>query len=122
MKRWVVGTFSAGLLLAASAAQAGQCGYDFCWGAVGIGPYGAYGYSYAHRSEDAAIGAAQDGCGGNCNNIHTFYNTCGAMAQGSDDAWGFGWAGTRAQAEANALGYCRDYGSGCAITVWACSP
>jgi hypothetical protein len=116
------GVAAALLLAGAVSAQAGQCGYDYCWGAVGIGPGGAYGYSYEHSSEARAINAAQQGCGGNCTNIKTFYNTCGAMARGNNGAWGFGWANSEGQAKANALGYCRQNGRGCQVAVWACSP
>ena len=44
--------------VAAGAASAGQCGWDYCWGAVGFGPGGAYGYAYSHYSETDAYNAA----------------------------------------------------------------
>ena len=87
-------TFRAALVavcsIAAGAASAGQCGWDYCWGAVGFGPGGAYGYAYSHYSETDAYNAAQDGCGWNCTEVKTFYNTCGAMAVGVNDGWGWG--------------------------------
>lgn len=108
--------------LIAGPAAAGDCGSSKCWGAVGIGANGAYGFAYGYVYESDAVSVAQNGCAGNCNNIRTFYNTCGAMASGSNQAWGYGWAGTRAQAEANALGFCRENGRNCIVRVWACSP
>jgi hypothetical protein len=112
---------AAAMVVLGGAAEAGQCGHAQCWGAVGIGPNGAYGYSFDAPSESRAISIAQSGCGGNCTQIKTFYNTCGAMAQGSNGAWGFGWANTRGQAEANAMAYCRQNGPNCGISVWSCS-
>lgn len=123
MLRSMMAVLAAGLALTgAGAAMAGQCGYERCWGAVAIGPGGYWAFSHSYPSEAAAIDRAQSECSGYCDNIQTFYNTCGAMAQGTHSAWGFGWAGTRWQAEQNALGYCEQYGNDCAVTVWACSP
>ncbi len=102
-------------------AVAGQCGYDYCWGAVGVGSGGAWGYSYGQFSEADAVNELQRECGGDCDTVRTFYNTCGAMAQGSSGNWGFGWADSQSQAEANAMGYCYENGGGCSIRVWACS-
>ena len=114
---------AAGFLVASmGSAQAGDCGYATCWGAVGIGSNGAFGFSHSYPSEAAAMSRVQAECAGNCEQIQSFYNTCGAMARGNGGAWGFGWADTRAQAEANALGYCQQNGSGCRGVVWACSP
>ena len=104
-----------------AADSAAACGYATCWGAVGIGPTGAAGYSFDYGSEGDAIRRVQAECGGRCTEIKSFYNTCGAMAQGNNGAWGFGWASTLAQAKANAVGYCRQNGSGCAVRVHACT-
>lgn len=106
----------------AGGAMAGECGYAQCWGAVGIGPGGAWGYSYGKYSETDAVNALQGECEWDCDNVHTFYNTCGAIAEGNSGNWGYGWAGTRSQAEDNAMGYCYQNGGGCSVRVWACSP
>jgi len=106
----------------AGGAMAGDCGFAQCWGAVGIGPGGAWAYSYGKYSETDAVNALQGECEWDCDNVHTFYNTCGAIAEGSSGNWGFGWADTRVQAEENALGYCYQNGGGCSVRVWACSP
>ncbi len=97
--------FAAALVLAAMAgpAPAGQCGYDLCWGAVGFGPNGAYGWAHSQFSEQEARWAVQDGCGGNCNIIQTFYNSCGAIASGATGGWGWGTGASRVEAEANAM-------------------
>ena len=77
-------------MVLAPAAHAGSCGYDYCWGAVGFGPNGAWGYSYGQFSEDEAVNVAQDGCGWNCTVVKTFYNTCGAIAVADNGGWGWG--------------------------------
>ncbi|WP_270725307.1 DUF4189 domain-containing protein [Shimia sp. Alg240-R146] len=112
-----------GLVLSvlASASMAGECGYNVCWGAVGIGPNGAWGYSHSQQSESEARLAVRSACEGDCNVIETFYNACGAMAEGSDGNWGFGWAEARGPAEETALDYCGEHGPNCAVRVWACS-
>ena len=103
------------------AAQAGQCGYQYCWGAVAIGPGGAWGVAYNHISEQAAMNGAQQGCEGDCTNIRTFYNGCGALAEASDGSWGFDIGYTRAEAESNALYQCYQYGTDCMVRAWSCS-
>ncbi len=111
------------LCLAAGSVAAGECGLEYCWGAVAIGPDGAWGYSHSQYSETDAINAVQgpDGCQGDCNVVQTFYNTCGALSEGSGGSWGFGWADTREAAEETSISYCEDHGSGCSVRVWACS-
>lgn len=109
------------LALSVAQAAAGQCGYDYCWGAVGIGQYGAWGYSFGQYSESDAIIVAQNGCNGNCYEIRTFYNTCGAMAVADNGAWGFGWHGDSVIAESEAMSYCMDGGYNCQVRVSACS-
>jgi len=108
------------MFIAPTAALAGACGYAQCWGAVGIGTNGEWGYSFNYQTESGAISRVQSDCPG-CSQINSFYNTCGAMATGSNGAYGFGWAPTRADAEYNAVDYCADYGSNCQSVVWACS-
>ena len=111
------------LVLAGSVSQAaaGSCGYTYCWGAVGIGADGSFGWSHSHRSEGLAIQAAQDGCKGRCSEIKTFYNTCGAIAVSDNGAWGFGWHENQELASDMAVDYCQDNGYNCRVQVWACS-
>lgn len=99
---------------------AGQCGYDYCWGAVSIGPRGEWAWSTGYMAENGAVAKIQSTCSG-CTEIEAFYNGCGAIVQGVGGAWGFGWGETRAQAERAAIGYCSGYESGCKTVVWSCS-
>lgn len=108
--------------LAAGSAQAGACGYERCWGAVAIGPNGAYGFAHSWSNETDAVNTALQGCNGNCDVVRSFYNSCAAMAQSSNGGWGWAYAGSRDVAEQNALSYCRDYGPNCQVRVWSCSP
>jgi len=108
-------------MVLAPAAHAGSCGYDYCWGAVGFGPNGAWGYSYGQFSEDEAVNVAQDGCGWNCTVVKTFYNTCGAIAVADNGGWGWGWAPSRSDAESTAIAYCVENGRNCRVRAWACS-
>lgn len=105
-----------------SAAQAGSCGYVNCWGAVGIGPNGAAGFSYNYSSENGALDRMYAECP-SCNSWYTFANACGAIAQAPDGAWGSGWGDTRELAEYYAGQTCAQYtrSGGCRTAVWACS-
>ncbi len=103
------------------AASAGQCGYEYCWGAVATGPNGASGYAYSHVTERNAHDVALEGCGGACDRVRTFYNSCGAIATGGNGAWGWATGGTRQAAQSGALGHCSGNGRDCHIRVWACS-
>lgn len=113
---------SAAWAVIAGAAAAGQCGYDYCWGAVAAGPDGASGYSYSHVSEKNAHQVALEGCGGRCDTVRTFYNACGAIARGGNGAWGWATGPNREAAQSGALAYCTRNGQDCHIRVWACSP
>lgn len=73
-------------ILPADRAEAGDCGYAYCWGAVAVGPAGAIGYSYSFGSADAAYDAAQEGCEWDCTIVQTFYNSCAAIATADNDS------------------------------------
>lgn len=104
-------------------ADAGQCGYQYCWGAVAFDANtGAFGYSYSYFSEGEAVAAAQQGCGYNCPEVKTFFNQCGAAAIGSNGGFGWGVGLSRAAAENVAMSYCNNYDYGCRVLVWSCSP
>jgi len=109
------------LTFSAAAASAGSCGYNQCWGAVAIGPNGAYGWSHSYSNENDAYWSAQNGCEGDCNVVKTFYNTCGAIASSPNGAWGWGWHNDQELAESIAMNYCMDNGYDCRVRVWACS-
>lgn len=114
------GIFCAGAVFAASAAWPANCGFEYCWGAVGVGPEGEWGWSSGYAVENGAIAKVQNACP-DCTTIETFYNTCGAMALGSDGAYGFGRADTRGAAERSAISFCADFGAECRPVVWSCS-
>ena len=104
-----------------AAALAGSCGYTECWGTVAVGPGGAWGYAHGMISEDAAYNAAQGYCEGDCTQLHSFFNACGAIAVASNGATGWAIDTSRENAENAALGYCAGEGRGCTVRVWACS-
>lgn len=105
----------------AASADAGSCGYTYCWGAVGVGTNGAAGWAHSYSSESDAYWSVNDSCQGNCETIKTFYNTCGAIAQASNGGWGFGWHADLETAKSIAMSYCMDNGYNCSTRAWACS-
>ena len=108
------------MITAANPAMA-QCANGKCWGAVGIGPGGAWGNAYDYPSERAAARAVQNSCQGGCTTIKTFFNTCGAIAQGDNGGWGWAWAGTPDDAQSSAIAYCVPNDRNCRIRTWACT-
>lgn len=120
MRHFIAGVIAA--LALGTAAQAGSCGYANCWGAVGIGPNGAYGYAYDYGSEQGALDRMYAECP-SCNTSYTFVNACGAIAQAHDGAWGSGWGTSRQLAEHYAGQTCSQYtrSGGCRTVVWACT-
>ncbi|WP_422049332.1 DUF4189 domain-containing protein [Shimia sp.] len=122
MKPWGVLSLMIASLACTAPVEAQQCGFARCWGAVGVGPEGARGYAYSQYSEDMARERVQAICGDNCDTVKTFFNGCGAMAQGDRDQWGFGESHSRMAAEDVALAFCQNYGAGCEVRAWACSP
>ena len=108
-------------LIPSRAANAGSCGYPRCWGAVGFGPYGASAFSHSYSSQYQARRRVNIECGGNCTVIKAFYNSCGAIAAGSDDGWGWGYAPSGRGAKLLALRYCRRNSYNCSIRAWSCS-
>jgi len=102
-------------------AEARHCGYQRCWGAVGFGPGGARAFSHSYRSERLAWRKANRGCRGDCTVIKTFYNSCGAIAAGSDNGWGWGYSTSKNRAIRLALKYCRRSSYNCRVRAWACS-
>jgi Domain of unknown function (DUF4189) len=109
------------ILIPVDQAQARHCGYQRCWGAVGFGPGGAYGFSHSYGSQHQARRQAARACRGDCTVIKTFYNTCGAIAAGQDGGWGWGYAPSRRRASRLALQYCRQNSYNCNVRAWACS-
>ena len=108
-------------VLPVTQAEAGSCGYQRCWGAVGFGPGGAWAYSHSYGSQRQAWQKVNSKCRGTCTVIKTFYNTCGAIAAGEDNGWGWASRSTRRNAENVAMQYCRRNSYDCRIRAWACS-
>ena len=109
------------VFVVATSTAAMACSNGTCWGAVGIGPGGAWGNAYDYPSENAAANAAQNNCGGNCTTIRTFYNTCGAIAQGDGGGWGWAWSGSAQDAQSSAIAYCVPNARNCQVRTWACT-
>lgn len=115
---WVAGLVLAGAL----PGQAGDCGYEYCWGAVAVGPDGAASRSSGLRTAPRAWDRAEIACGGKCTTIETFSNGCGAIAVDKDEVAWAGFAESRGDAEAEAMDNCAQSDARlCRIRVWACS-
>jgi hypothetical protein len=83
---------------------------------------GRYGYSYDWPSRAEAENYARSQCGiGDCAVKVWFKNACGALAVGRGSAYGWGWAGSRGQAEGSALSECQARSAGCRVRVWSCT-
>jgi len=100
---------------------AGQCGLEFCWGAVGISEDDAVGWSRGFETAESAIAAVQEGCDEKCTTVKSFYDTCGALAVAANGSWGWGWDDSLAKAKSIAISFCSDGGGQCRAKVWACS-
>lgn len=87
---------------------------------------GAFGFSTRYADSDSANKAAQQECakhGAGCRVVISFSNLCASVA--ADDRNGVFWgtAGTRTEAQHQALLYCRRDGDAktCETKAWACS-
>jgi hypothetical protein len=109
------------LLVMATCFPAFSCSNGYCWGAVGVGPNGAWGTAYDYSSDDAAARAAQSGCKGSCTIIRTFFNSCGAIAEGDNGGWGWAWNVSKDEALSSAIAYCVPNDRNCRVTAWACT-
>jgi len=100
------------------------------WGAGALAIDGRQGHQWGwavnHPHQAQADAHALRQCGQGCGIVRRFADTCAAyagdQARGST-AYGFADAPTSAQAQTNALNFCRHYGganSHCVIRVWGC--
>ncbi|MGE0733893.1 MAG: DUF4189 domain-containing protein [Alphaproteobacteria bacterium] len=91
------------------------------WGAIAVGPRGAYGWAVDFPSRAAAEAAALRECGGTCTRKLSFSNACAAYA--TTPRMDYGWAvrQTREAAQLVAMQECSKYGQGCQIRVWGCT-
>ena len=114
--------FVGALAIAALAASATQALADDHFGAIAYSTSsGSYGYSYDYSSRGEAEDRALAECSGDCKVVLWFKNACGALAVGNDHGYGTAWAGERGEAEATAMGYCRQYSQGCQVVRWVCT-
>jgi hypothetical protein len=108
-------------LLLPGAALAGSCGFERCYGAVGLGTSGAWGVSFGQYSAQAARKLVQAKCKDKCEMIQTFYNSCAALAVADNGGWGWSTGATLEQAEKLAMEYCVPNGTNCHPLTSICS-
>ncbi len=109
------------VVLGGAATQAGQCGYEYCWGALTAGPNGAAGRASGMRSAPAASDRATEVCGAACDRAEVFVNSCAFLVEDRSGARHFGWHEDRAEAERRARASCEAGGALCRVRIWACS-
>ena len=61
--------------------HATNCGYDYCWGAIGAGTGGIAARASGFRTAPGATAWAKQQCFGNCTMLEPFYNGCAAIAE-----------------------------------------
>ncbi len=121
MLRRIAAIAAFGMTMSVQSVSAGQCGYEYCWGALSVGDLGAAGRASGMRSAPEAAAQAMQRCGSKCDGFEIFVNSCGAFAEDATGLRSFGWEADRANAEERALTACRLTGKGCRIRIWACS-
>ena len=77
-----------------------------------------------YKTQAEADARALQECGQGCRIVHRFSNTCKALATdqaSGSTVYGHAHATTSAEAQANAMQFCRQYGgSNCVLRVWGC--
>lgn len=92
------------------------------FGALAVGDGGGHGLSFNYPNESDARARAQKECGGTCQVVVVFQNTCSAFAgdRGST-IYGWAYAPTKEQAQQMSIGFCRkEGGTRCEVRVSAC--
>lgn len=88
-------------------------------GSLAVGTNGAYGYSYNYASSSEAQQAAMARCnnagGVSCSVRGNINGVYAAFARGANYGWGWGYAGTAAEAQNLALQYCRQNTTNCSV-------
>jgi Domain of unknown function (DUF4189) len=83
---------------------------------------GKYGYTYDYGTLASAETDALKNCADrSCQVVLWFKNRCGALAIGNGYAYGAAWANNRGDAEASAMTFCSQNGTGCNIAQWVCT-
>ena len=124
MKKTSLVARSLGALLAVMAIlPAGSAAAADNWGSIYFSATNlANGFSYRHRSKNAAENAAWENCDADdCEKAISFRNACGAVAVGENGGWGADWAPRGREAQNKALRACRNHDSGCYVLRWQCA-
>jgi Domain of unknown function (DUF4189) len=82
---------------------------------------GSDGYSIDYETRGRAEEEALQACGDNCEVVLWFKNACGALAVGTDNGYGTGWASSRREAETIAKSACNRNSTSCCVQRWACT-
>ncbi len=97
----------------------------YSYGSIAFSPStGANGFTFGASSKAEAENGALRYCGKHARDCRTginFWNSCGAVALGSNGGWGSAWAEDGDRAQDLALSYCRQHTTGCRIIRWQCS-
>jgi hypothetical protein len=119
----LVGLTALGAIALAPTAALADCQIGNCWGAVAYGPGGSWAYAVNYSTREIASRMAQRRCGGRCNHVLTFHNSCGAYASGPSAYSHYGWgnAMSRQAAEQRAIYECNIRGPNCQVRVWGCT-
>ena len=91
------------------------------WGAVAMGPRGAFGLALHYDNERDAVAAALADCQGGCNRTLGFHNSCGAIAVGTKGAESWAVARTLDLAQRHAMQGCALEGARCSVRVKGCT-
>lgn len=120
MRQWHWTVFAS---VIAGAAQMGGTAQADNYGAIAFSrDTGGHGYSYDYGSRAAAENSALERCpAADCTVVIWFRNACGALAVGTGNGYGTGWASSRAGAETIAMNGCNGYTTGCSVRAWSCT-
>lgn len=113
----IAATAGAAIAVATGSASASADNY----GAIAISTStGAIGWSYDYASQATAESVALGNCNAaDCSAVVWFANGCGAVSKAPNGAWGWGYAASRAGAEAQALSHTE--GANAEVVRWVCT-
>jgi len=115
------------LLLTAGPASAGSVGEGpvpgdpGAWAAIAISPRtGNVGYTFDHPTRSSAESGAVSKCrASDCQTVVAVANGCAAVAQASNRAWGWAYAGSPSAAQSRAVSAAA--GSRARVIKWVCT-
>jgi hypothetical protein len=92
------------------------------FGALAVGETDGYGFSFNYPNESEARARAQKECGGSCQIVIVFQNTCSSFAADRGSSiYGWAYAPTKEQAQTMSMGFCqKEGGKRCEVRVSAC--